>query len=155
MHNFLKYISPVSLLVLCLIVQPTSWFSGETPSQESTVAKEEVAVKNIPMTPIEQLQNKIAHEEKMIVLFMTSACGYCRYLLPKFNEVRAQYESQVTFQIVNIGGVKDTYKSAFKFQTVPTVIYYKNGQEVLRHGSDNKRVTVDQMVSNIKKIYTI
>lgn len=80
---------------------------------------------------------------RCVVLFQKPSCPYCVYLKPHFEKLKkANSDKGISFVVKE---VTPDAKNAFGFTTVPTVIYYNNGKEMRRHGSENKTMTTATM----------
>ena len=104
------------------------------------------------VAPATDIAHTISTQPNVIVLFMRPECPYCKFIDPIFNAIATRYGSSIRCVKINVNenpSAKDTYN----FSSVPTVIYNKDGQEKLRHGSNNKTVTQEYMEQNIKTIY--
>lgn len=66
-----------------------------------------------------------------LVDFWATWCGPCKMLAPVIEELAAQYEGKVTVAKVD---VDDNQELAVRFgvMSIPTVILFKDGQEVAR-----------------------
>ena len=107
----------------------------------------------VTVTLNEPSSHEIGVNENKIMVLITPTCPYCQYILPLIEQAKKKYEAQVTFEIIDISKGAQQYKSKFKFRTVPMVIYYKDGQEELRHESNDKTITFGEIAENIKKVY--
>lgn len=90
------------------------------------------------------IKDLIASEKRLAVIFYRPSCPYCQYLLPLFDAMQINYP-MITFKAVNIDNHGDEFKEAFGFSSVPTVIYFKDGTEINRHGSNNMSITQEEM----------
>jgi len=94
-----------------------------------------------------------ATEGNAIILFSKSACRYCSYIKPLFNQLANAFEQLgIKFIIVDITSNQSFYRSRFNISTVPTVIYYKNGNVVSRHGSNNGKMKLATMKGFAQRI---
>ena len=102
---------------------------------------------------VASVQRFIQNNPDSLILFYRPGCPYCHYVLPLFTAVQADFGTislNVAFLKVDIS--TDAHlKEAFGFHTVPTFIYYKNGIEQFRHGSNNKTLTIAQIEANIER----
>lgn len=87
---------------------------------------------------------------RCVVLFQKPSCPYCVYLKPKFEELKKANTSKGITFVEKM--VTPEAKSAFGFSTVPTVIYYKDGKEMRRHGSENKTITTAAMQKYVNEL---
>jgi thiol-disulfide isomerase/thioredoxin len=87
----------------------------------------------------------------VVVFFTKSRCPYCVWLRPMFAQLQSKSQG-ISFLVVDVGTNGQYFKSAYGFSTVPTVIYFDSkGQEVGRHGSNNKRMTLSQMQNYLNR----
>lgn len=72
--------------------------------------------------------------------FWAAWCGPCRMLAPVFEELSAEYDGKVKFCKVNIDE-QGALASHYGVVSIPTVIVFKNGNEVQRivgaHSADD------------------
>jgi len=148
MFNILQ-MCMLSILLTSTQTHTTSWFSFK--KEEKTITDKSM---NKEMT-VDSLKQKIATEKNIIILFSADYCPYCHFMIPIINEVKELYKSSITFEIVDIAQGKSDYPSAFTFKTIPTVIYYKDGVEQKRHGSENKSISSNDIKKNITDIYKL
>ena len=88
--------------------------------------------------------------EKKVICFMRPTCPYCRYTIPLFTQVEKAFEGQgIDFQTVDISSDAQYYKNKYNFRTVPSVIYFKDGKELFRHGSNNMWLSFNEMMSYV------
>lgn len=100
------------------------------------------------------IQQMIDENPALVIEFMRDGCSYCQYLTPLFNETAAHFAGKpITFKIINNNTMDKATKDYFQLKTYPTVIYYKNGKEHKRHGSNDKKMTVAEIKHNIESIY--
>lgn len=105
-------------------------------------------VKRGSVSPIEII--KPYTQDKAVVLFYKPSCPYCVYMESPFKSLATKNQDKAQFIMVDIQQKDQPYKSAYGFNTVPTVVYFKNGKIVKSHGSDNKTVTLAGMEHNLK-----
>lgn len=84
----------------------------------------------------------------VVVKFFKPGCPPCGALAPIYFSIASDplFEGKVIFIEVNVSAYLNVAR-ANHVATVPTIIYYKDGVEVLRHGSGVSR---QQIVSNIQ-----
>lgn len=100
------------------------------------------------------IEQMIKENPAIVIEFMRDGCSYCQYLTPLFNQVAAHFAHKpISFKIININTLDKSIKEHFQLKTYPTVIYFKDGKEQARHGSNDKKMTVQQMIQNIQAIY--
>ncbi len=94
----------------------------------------------------------LAEYNCVVVQFYRPGCPYCVYLQPLFKALMQETDNSIHFMEVNIAKNASYYKSTYSFQTVPTVIYFNNGKEIIRHGSENATITKMAMKKNISSL---
>ena len=70
-------------------------------------------------------------ELPVIVDFWAPWCGPCKMMAPTFNEVATSYPLKALFVKVNTEEHQDL-GSKYNIRSIPTLVVYKNGQEVKR-----------------------
>lgn len=91
----------------------------------------------------------------VIVKFYRPACKYCVYIDPILDTIKSKFTQDVIFISVNLNEQTMNYKKAYDFEYVPTLIYFKDGKEVLRHGSEGGTITEQDLEKNIKTVFKI
>lgn len=91
----------------------------------------------------------------VVVIFTRSGCGPCNYLRPHFNQAKQQCAGKISFIEIHLNNSnKAWYKSEYGFSTFPTVMYFKNNNKALQHGSGNRSITANTIVNNVNAIYS-
>ena len=67
-----------------------------------------------------------------VIRFTASWCGPCKVLSPIFQQLSEEFGGKATFKTVDINNQSD-YAAQNKVSSVPTIIIFKDGQEVQRH----------------------
>lgn len=79
--------------------------------------------------------------------FWATWCAPCRHLLPIINELSAEYKDRIFVGKVD-AGTEEELTEQFNVQSVPTVIFFKDGVEVDRlQGSQPKKIYIDKIES--------
>jgi len=128
----------------------TALFASATLAFGTTCVRE--------ITSTQELEKLLVAEKNLVIKFSTEQCPYCVYLDPFFKTAAQNSRGPIVFASVMIPSdknVRNWYKETFKFATVPTVVYYKDGEKTYVHGSDNKTITDRDILNNITRIYSI
>lgn len=77
--------------------------------------------------------NKIINDEKLTVVdFFANWCGPCKMLAPVFASVENDYSDKANFIKLDIDQLNEV-SSQYDVQSIPTIIFFKNGNEVGRN----------------------
>ncbi|MFN3301698.1 MAG: thioredoxin [Patescibacteria group bacterium] len=78
-------------------------------------------------------KKEVLEESKIPVLvdFYADWCPPCRVLSPILEELEGKYQDKIKFAKVNVGEEQDL-ASNYKVISIPTLIIFKNGQEIKR-----------------------
>ena len=101
-----------------------------------------------------KLKDLIKHGN-VVVKFYRPGCKYCIYIDPILDAVKNKFAHNVTFISVNLNEQSMDYKKAYDFEYVPTVVYFKDGKEVLRHGSESGTITKQEIKKNLRSAFKI
>lgn len=74
----------------------------------------------------------------VIVDFYADWCGPCKKLKPMFDQLAQSYKGQVKFAKLNIDHARPL-ANKYAIQSIPTVILFKDGKEIKRHGPGSKQ----------------
>ena len=89
---------------------------------------------------------------KLIIMFTGKNCPYCDYMKPIMQAAEGQYGNAVKFLYIDVS-VYPQYPNQYGFQTVPQIMYFKGGKRLEVHGSDNKNMTLNQVLAKIGKYF--
>ncbi|MWV61107.1 redoxin domain-containing protein [Helicobacter saguini] len=65
----------------------------------------------------------------VVVEFQADWCGDCRRIAPIMDKMQKDFEGQVKFFSVNFSN-EEELKDTLNIQRIPTLIFYKDGQEI-------------------------
>lgn len=94
----------------------------------------------------------IIRDGNVVVKFYRPECRYCKTLEPMINKAKIKFAQDVTFIDVNLNAQTTDYKKTYKFDSVPTIVYFKDGKEFLRHGSNDGQITQQEIEANIARL---
>lgn len=81
----------------------------------------------------------------VVVDFWASWCGPCKMMAPEFQKVAEQLEPTARFAKVNTEVAQQT-AAQFGIRSIPTMIIFKNGQEVARQAGAMHAAQIAQWV---------
>lgn len=84
----------------------------------------------LQLTSMNELNDLTEKNENVVLDFWATWCGPCRVLTPLFEQASNDL-TNITFAKVNVDDAGDLAQT-FKVQSIPTVIYLKNGKEINR-----------------------
>lgn len=79
----------------------------------------------------EELDNLLTTESVVLVDFFAMWCGPCKMLTPTIEKVATEFDGKVTVVKVNIDDESELARK-YGIQSIPTLVYFKNGKEVNR-----------------------
>jgi thioredoxin 1 len=96
------------------------------------MAEQEVSYKNI--TSREFTKQVLQAKHMVVVNFSSDKSGACQIFDPEFAVVSKDYQGRVTFARLNIDDLEkdDKLFSEWNIDGIPTVIFFKQGQEINR-----------------------
>ena len=78
-----------------------------------------------------ELSDLLSTESIVLVDFFAMWCGPCKMLTPTIEKVAAEFDGKVTIVKVNIDDEPELAHQ-YGIQSIPTLVYFKNGKEVNR-----------------------
>lgn len=84
----------------------------------------------------EQLKEIKSNNDVVLVDYFATWCGPCKTLMPRLENLESQY-SNVKFVKVNVDENME-HSMSMNIRGVPTVIIYKNGNEINRSSGANQ-----------------
>jgi len=96
----------------------------------------------------EEFKNEVlANEGVCVVDFFAEWCPPCKMLSPEFEKVSEGYENIKFFKVDTDKNMELATK--YKIELVPTVIFFKNGQEVKRESGYITKEELKQMIEGL------
>ncbi len=81
----------------------------------------------------EDFETKVAKKKGIVVIdFSAVWCGPCQMLAPIYERIAEKYSDKADFYKVDVDAEQDL-AIQFKIQGVPTLVFFKDGQEVDRN----------------------
>ena len=98
---------------------------------------------SITTVTIDNFQQEVVESDKIVLVdFWAPWCGPCRNLSPVIDEI-AEERADIKVGKVNIDENKDLARQ-FKVMAIPTILVFKNGEEVNRGvGPENKEEVLE------------
>ncbi len=85
----------------------------------------------VDVTKEDFAEKVLASPQLVVVNFSTDQSSACQIQEPEFEAVGKEYQGRITFARLNVEG-QDELTSQWAVEGVPTLIFYKNGQEIYR-----------------------
>ncbi len=85
----------------------------------------------IEVTPADFAEKVLQGTKLTIVNFSAEQSSACKIQDPEFEAVSKEYQDQATFARLNVTGQEELTRQ-WKIEGVPTLVFFKNGQELHR-----------------------
>ncbi len=97
----------------------------------------------------DNLAEKVAGSEKVVVQYSAGWCGNCRIMKPKFKKMSGEHDN-ITFLVVDAEKFPESRKLA-KVDNLPTFASFSRGQllsQVQTNKADQLKALVDEIAAN-------
>lgn len=85
----------------------------------------------------------------LVVDFWAEWCGPCKMISPIISQLAEEYDGKIIVGKCNVEEAEDV-AALMGIRNIPTLIFFKNGQEVDRHvGAGNKTILQQKFDANI------
>ena len=85
----------------------------------------------------------------LVVDFWAEWCGPCKMISPVVSQLAEEYDGKIIVGKCNVEEAEDV-AAMMGIRNIPTLIFFKNGQEVVRHvGAVNKSMFQQKFDANI------
>lgn len=84
-----------------------------------------------------------------LVDFYSDSCVPCKRLSPVLAELEEQYADEIRFVKININ-FDAALAEQYEVQSVPTIVFFKNGEEVSRLNGSLKKNEIAANIENLK-----
>ena len=96
-----------------------------------------------------QINKEVMENEGLIIIdFFAEWCGPCQMLAPVLSEIDKEYE-EINIYKVNVDENQET-TMRYGINSVPTMIFFKNGEEVERTVGLISKSELNEIVNNLK-----
>ena len=87
-------------------------------------------------------------DKPLVVDFWAEWCAPCRMIIPIIEELAKEYEEQVVIGKLNIDENSDVVDQ-FGIRSIPTILFFKNGELVDKHIGVAKKSFLEEKVKNL------
>lgn len=96
-----------------------------------------------------QINKEVIENEGLVIIdFFAEWCGPCQMLTPVLSEIDKEYE-EINIYKVNVEENQET-TMRYEINSVPTMIFFKNGEEVERTVGLITKTELEEIVNNLK-----
>ena len=96
----------------------------------------------------QDIQHILKENKYVAMYFYANWCAPCKILNPIFEEISIEYKEKIQFVKLDID---NSYKIAkhYKIHLIPTIILFKNGEEVQRIIDNTQKIVLIDKISKI------
>lgn len=98
-------------------------------------------------TTFEELQTAVSGKGVVLVDCYTTWCGPCKMMAPVINELATEFEGKALISKVDVEGVAQAGMN-LKVSAVPTLVIFKDGQEVARKVGFTPKQELTRILNN-------